>query len=91
MESFRNCPLLTTLDIDWSKITTIENSAFSGCQNLTINSLAIPNLTSIGSEAFNNTKVKAVSDLGNITAVRGFSNCKNLTSVVLPDTCTKIQ
>lgn len=90
-ESFRNCPQLTTLDIDWSKITTIGDSAFSNCQNLTINNLAMPNLTSIGSSAFNNTNVKTVSNLSSIAAVRGFNNCKNLTSVVLPDTCTKIQ
>lgn len=90
-ESFRNCPQLTTLDIDWSKITTLGDNAFINCQNLTINNLAIPNLTSIGSSAFYNTNVKAVSNLGSITAVRGFGNCKNLTSVVLPDTCTKIQ
>ena len=90
-ESFRECPQLTTLDIDWSKVTTIGDSAFSNCQNLPINNLVMPNLTSIGSSAFNNTNVKAVSNLGSITAVRGFNNCKNLTSVVLPDTCTKIQ
>lgn len=91
IEAFLNCSQLTTLDIDWSKITTIKNNAFSNCSNLTINNLAMPNLTLIKSGAFNGTNVKTISDLGSITEVTGFVNCKSLTSVVLPNTCTTIE
>jgi hypothetical protein len=50
----------------------------------------MPNLTLIEGDAFKNTKVKTVSNLGSITEVKGFYGCTSLTSVTLPNTCTKI-
>lgn len=74
-------------------ITAIGNYAFANCTNLVISDLNLPNLTTLGSYALRDTKVKAVSNLGNITSINEntFRGCSSLTSVILPQTCTIIR
>ena len=75
-----------------SSVTSIENSAFSGCSGLT--SVVIPSsVTSIGDNAFS-----GCSDLTSIDISSGLTNigrsvfygCSGLTSVVLPSSVTSI-
>lgn len=99
--TFRGCNKLTEINIPTS-VTAIggENyggGAFMGCTSLIIEDLYLPNLTSIGRNAFNGVKVKRISSLGRITEMTGssesspaFSQNTELTSVVLPDTLKKM-
>ena len=75
-----------------NSVTSIGESAFSGCYNLT--SITIPNsVTSIGSSAFSECR-----NLISITIPEGvmsiesytFSECRNLTSITIPETVTSI-
>ena len=76
-------------------LTTIGNYAFTGndLDGLDIN---LPNLTSLGTGAFQTTNIVKVSNLGSITRVEGasgvglFRYCKKLKEVHLPLTVTTI-
>lgn len=88
--AFANCTSLTTINIP-ETVTTIGNSIFNNCTSLVIDDLSLPNLTSIGSYAFYNTKIKKVSNLGNITAIytNTFGNCTSLIEFTDPiSNCT---
>lgn len=75
-------------------ITTIAYNTFNDCNNLEIESLSLPNLTSLSDAVFRNCyKLKRVTNLGNITNILApsngkgvFYNCTNLKVVVLPAT-----
>lgn len=68
------------------------DNCFMDASNLVISDLILPNLTSIGANAFARTKIEQVSDLGSITSIslNCFAGCKALTSVTLPNTVTSI-
>ena len=91
--SFWNCTKLKTINFPES-ITAIYWGAFDNCNNLEIESLSLPNLTSLSAVAFQNCyKLKRVTNLGNITKLWAtswsegtFYNCTNLKVVVLPAT-----
>ena len=73
-------------------LTSIGNSAFSGCTNLA--SLVVPNsVKSIGSSAFEGcvrlTSVNLPSSVTNIDS-DAFSGCSSLTSVLIPSNITTI-
>lgn len=88
-----SCSNLSSIDIDWSKITYIGNSAFQYCTSLSMSNLSIPNLTNIQLNAFRGcTGLQKVSDLGSITTIpqECFKDCTNLTEVTLPSTLTAI-
>ena len=74
-------------------VTSIGNSAFSGCANLT--QVSIPEgVTSIGSSAFYEcTNLTQVSIPEGITSIGddAFSGCTNLTQVSIPEGVTKIE
>ena len=73
-------------------VTSIGNSAFSGCSGLT--SVTIPDsVTSIGGSAFYDctgltsvTIGNSVTNIGNLA----FYNCSKLTSITIPDSVTSI-
>ena len=73
-------------------VTSIRNSAFSNCTQLT--SVEIPNsVTSIGDWAFYLcTKLTSVEIPNSVTSIgdRAFSNCTELTSVEIPNSVTSI-
>lgn len=87
--AFYGCTSLTQITLP-SSCTTINRSAFQQCSNAVIEDVVLPNLISLGSNVFRDTKVKKVSNLGSITSVEDncFYNCTNLTEVVLPATVT---
>lgn len=73
-------------------VTSIGNSAFEKCANLT--SLIIPNsVTSIGSSAFRNctelTDIIIPSSVNSI-GVYAFGDCTKLTDIIIPDSITSI-
>ena len=85
--AFAYCTGLTAIQLPKSLISV---DGFSNCTNLVIDDIDLPNLSTIGGNAFTYCKVRRVSNLGSITAVRGFAGCSILSSVVLPSTCTQI-
>lgn len=89
---FSNCSSLQNIDIDWSKITTIEQRAFEGASQYSPSQLSIPNLTDWGQYVFKGSKIQSVANLGSITYIGEgcFKQCQSLTSVVIPNTVTKI-
>ena len=87
--AFYGCTSLENINFPES-ITAINNNAFQGCSLLN-KDINLPNLTSLGSSAFYNTKIKKVSNLGNITTINGyaFNNCTELTEFTDPiSNCT---
>ena len=90
--TFNGCSNLTTINLP-ETITTIGGAAFWECYSLVIDDLSLPNLTTLGDSAFRSTKIKKVSNLGNITQLEArtydtgvFYGCTNLKVVVLPAT-----
>lgn len=73
----RNCSSLHTLDVDWSKITTIGADAFRGCSALAIEELNLPSLTTLGQNAFYGVKIKKLNLGALITLPAGTSSTQN--------------
>ena len=75
-----------------NSVTTIGNSAFSGCTALT--SITIPDsVTSIGDDAFRDcTALTSVTIPDSVTSIGGyaFQYCSSLTSITIPDSVTSI-
>ena len=95
--SFNGCTNLTSIKFPHS-IKSLQYGSFANCKNLKID-VFIPNLESIGDQAFLNTSIKRVLNLGNITNIPGGSNvksngtfngCTSLIEFVCPETVTSI-
>lgn len=93
--AFNGCTSLTSVDL--SKISSIGSSSFYNCTSLAIEDLSLPNLTSLGLNAFYGAKIKKISNLGSITTLPGTSGTNGtlgdkstLEEVVLPETLTTI-
>ena len=75
-----------------NSVTSIGNSAFSGCSGLT--SITIPNsVTSIGEYAFIGcTGLTSITIPNSVTSIGGqaFSDCTGLTSITIPNSVTSI-
>ena len=76
-----------------NSVTSIGNSAFSGCSSLT--SIEIPNpVTSIGSNAFSSCTnlIVVFEENSQLTSIEfaAFSGCSNLTSIEIPNSVTYI-
>ena len=87
-EACKRLPSLKDIRID--NVRTIEDGAFVDCKKL-VTDINLPNLTSLSGNAFLNTGISKVVNLGTITSIRGtFGNCTNLNFVRLPSTLTAI-
>lgn len=93
--SFNGCTLLSRIDL--SKIISVGASTFYNCTSLAIEDLSLPNLTSLGLNAFYGVKIKKISNLGSITTLPGTSSTNGtlgdkttLKEVVLPETLKSI-
>lgn len=77
--AFYKCANLSSIDI--STLEEVAAATFNGCVNLAID-VNCPNLTSIGSGAFEGSGIVAVESLGKISAVpiTCFKGCVNLTT-----------
>ena len=75
-----------------SSVTSIGNSAFSGCTSLT--SIAIPNsVTSIGYNAFEYcTSLTSITIPSGVASIKSntFKNCTSLASIMIPSSVTGI-
>lgn len=78
-------------------LTKIGNCCFQGCTSLEIEDLQLPNLETLGQNAFYGVKIKKISNLGKITALptatadtQNFGDKNALEEVVLPNTLTDI-
>ena len=91
-EPIKNFPNLTTIIIP-NSVTTIGNSAFSGCIGLT--SITIPDsVTTIGSSAFSGcTGLTSITIPESIITIgsSAFSGCTSLTSVTIPESVTSVK
>lgn len=79
------------------RIKEIGSYAFYNCTSLAFEDLQLPNLTSLGQNAFYGVKIKKISDLGKITALptassstQNFGDKNILEELVLPQTITKL-
>ena len=73
-------------------VTSIGDSAFSGCDSLT--SITIPaSVTSIENHAFGNcSNLRSITIPNNVTSIGdyAFANCSNLRSITIPNSVTSI-
>lgn len=93
---FQYCTNLARINLE--KIETIGGNAFYNCTSLSFENLQLPNLTSLGQNAFYGVKIKKISDLGKITTLptasrntQNFGDKSVLEEVVLPETVTALE
>lgn len=65
---FSECSALENIDIDWEKITSIEDAALGGCSSLYLGELSLPNLVALGGYAFTAVKIKKI-DIRNVNVL----------------------
>lgn len=90
-EAFRNCTSLKAVNIP-PGVTKIEDSTFRNCSSLP--EITLPNVTQIGSYAFQSCKSLASARLSeSLTAIGSYAfyNCVDLVSVNIPPGVTKIE
>ena len=94
-EAFDQCEYLTTIDIPAS-VTSIGARAFHGCGNkvdaaLTVTFASGSSLTTIGGNAFGETKLSSISIPASVTSIgwSAFNSC-TLTTVSIPASVTSI-
>lgn len=91
MQCFNGCSELESIDIDFTKVTTISNDAFSGCTSIIIDELNTSNITTLGTNAFSGVKIKKWLDTGGLTTINLAGLDKNyIEEIVLPQTATII-
>ena len=94
--SFRHCTALSSINFH-TAITIIGQEAFYNCTSLEIEDLQLPNLETLGQNAFYGVKIKKIGDLGKLTAlpsattsIQNFGDKSVLEEVVLPEGITEI-
>ena len=92
--AFYSCTTLSGITLP-SSITTIGTSAFWGCTSLEIADLSLPNLISLGQNAFYGVSIRKITNLGKITSLPNADNSTQnfgkkdiLEEIVLPETLT---
>lgn len=70
--AFSGCTALESVNLS-SALTSISSYAFNGCTSLEIADLSLPNLESIGINAFTGVKITRISNLGKITSLPNIS------------------
>ena len=92
--SFNGCTSLNGITLP-SSLTTIGVNAFNACTSLEIADLSLPNLTSLGQNAFYGVSIRKISNLGKITSLPNASSSSQnfgkkdiLEEIVLPETLT---
>lgn len=96
--AFSGCTALRELNIPTdNSVSRVDTEAFRGCTSLEIEDLQLPNLETLGQDAFYGVKIKKISNLGKITALptatassQNFGDKSVLEEVVLPKTLTSI-
>lgn len=95
-ESFSGCSSLEKINIPTS-IKILRDRVFYNCTSLEIEDLSLPNLETLGQDAFYGVKIKKISDLGKLTALpsasrqtQNFGDKSVLEEVTLPKTLTDI-
>ena len=95
--SFKNCTALTNIIATWGNIKNISAESFFNCTSLAIEDLNLPNLESLGQNAFYGVNVKKISNLGKLTSLpsatsssQNFGDKGVLEEVILPDNVTNI-
>ena len=84
--AFFGCTNLQSIDL--SQATYIQGSAFKDCTSLVMD-INCPNLLQIGQEAFSNSGVKNVLNLGSIQRIdRTFLGC-NIDTAIIPESVTE--
>jgi len=79
---FSGCSRLSS--VTFGTLTSVGSSAFSGCSAITQDKINLSGLTSIGTNAFQNTGItKVVLGSGMTSFPNAFSGCK-LTSITMP-------
>ncbi len=85
--AFQNCINMQMLDFSKTALTGLDNSLFSGCENL--ETIKLPHgLTSIDYYLFEDmTKLRSVEIPSSVTSIgnSAFENCTSLTSIDLPE------
>ena len=94
--AFQGCISIANINFP-SAISTIADLAFYNCESLAIDDLSLPNLTSLGLNAFYGVKIKKISNLGSITTLPGTNTTNGtlgdktaLEEVMLPETLKSI-
>lgn len=89
--SFYNNSSLETINLP-ETITYIGQKAFEKCPKLNLDYLDLPNLTALKSNAFKETNIKAITDLGNLKSLEAgvFMKCAGLEAAVLPEVLEEI-
>lgn len=94
--SFKNCTALNDITATWDSVTKINQEAFSGCTSIEIEDLNLPNLETLGQNAFYGVKIKkmVLSALTTLPAAttdtQNFGDKSVLEEVVLPEGVTSI-
>lgn len=93
---FYNCTQLQSVNIP-KTFTFLGQYTFYNCTSLEIEDLNLPNLETLGQNAFYGVKIKKISNLGKIaalptasTSTQNFGDKSVLEEIVLPDTLTNI-
>ena len=87
------CSSVTNLEIRLATGCTVDSYAFSGCQAAMIGGENFPQISTIGSHAFQNCgKITGALDLSLIKSIGqyAFSNCRGISSVKFGSTLTSI-
>lgn len=78
--SFKKCTALTDIIATWENIIEIQTEAFCTCTSLTFDELNLPNLTSLGQNAFYGVKIKQMvlgKEGGSLTLPSASSSTQN--------------